>query len=315
MIRGLRSAAGNVDAAVVLVFGSINVDVVVHTPRLPAPGETLIGSTVDRLPGGKGANQAVALARLGAIVSIVGAVGDDPDGALSVAALQGVDVTAVRTVDRPTGLALITVDRAGENTIVVVPGANELAVAPAPGGPAEALVVQLELPLAVVAAAVAGACGLVVLNAAPAQPLPAALLAQVDVLVVNESEALVLSGAASVQDALATLLHQVRRGVVVTLGAAGCLVGCGSGEAGAVVRVAGHTVPAVDTVGAGDAFVAALTWALLQGCDLPDAAVFGCAAGAFTVTGVGARSSPSADELQQFLARQPAVRRSQSALA
>ena len=211
--------------AAVTVVGSINVDVVVRVPRLPAPGETLTGSSVERLPGGKGANQAAALARLGVSTALASAVGADPDGALSLTALDGVDVTAVRTVEAPTGLAFITVEETGENTIVVVSGANGSVQPPRSCG---ALVVQLEIPIDVVAASVAAADGLVVLNAAPATTLPTDLLAGVDVLVVNEGEALVVSDRATVTDALAALVPRVRRGVVVPPGPAGCLVATGN---------------------------------------------------------------------------------------
>lgn len=274
----------------VTVVGSTNVDVVVRAPRLPRPGETVLGTSVERLPGGKGANQAVALARLGVAVALVSAIGDDPDGVLSLASLPGVDVTQVRTVDAPTGQALITVDGTGENTIVVVPGANALVVPPASCG---ALVVQLEVPLPVVARAVAGATGLVVLNAAPAAALPADLLARVDVLVVNESELLAVAGRPVVADAIEDLVGRVRRAVVVTLGGAGCVVATAS----ATVAVPSREVTAVDAVGAGDAFVAALTWQLLEGRSLTDAGAVACAAGALTVTRRGARSSPTRAEL------------------
>lgn len=283
---GLNSSG----APAVTVVGSINVDVVTRTARLPKPGETVLGYRMQRLPGGKGANQAVALARLGVTVSLVSAVGDDPDGALSLASLPGVDVTRVRTVDAPTGRAVITVDDTGENTIVVVPGANELVVAPVSCG---ALVTQLEVPLPVVARAVAGASGLVVLNAAPAAALPADLLARVDVLVVNESELLAVAGRSVVAEALEDLVGRVRGAVVVTLGGAGCVVA----TAGSTVAVPSREVDAIDAVGAGDAFVAALTWQLLEGRSLPDAAAAACAAGAVTVTRQGARSSPTRAEL------------------
>ncbi len=278
----------------VTVVGSINVDVIVRAPRLPAAGETLLGSSVIRRPGGKGANQAVALARLGVPVSLIGAIGADADGAFSLSSLTSVDVTGVRTVDVPTGIALITVDDRGENTIVVVPGANTLAVAPAA---ADTLVTQLELPLPVVTAAVSGATGLVVLNAAPALPLPESLLERVDVLVVNQGEALAVSGRPVVEEALDYLQARVRRGVVVTLGAAGCLVRTAEGS----VHIHGRPVVAVDTVGAGDAFVAALTWGLLSGRDLPHAAEDACVAGALAVTCDGARTSPTLDQLERAL--------------
>ncbi len=281
----------------VTVVGSINVDVVVRTAALPAPGETVLGSTVQRLPGGKGANQAVALARLGVPVSLVGAVGDDAEGRLSLGALDGVDVTRVDQVDAPTGLALITVDDTGENTIVVVPGANAHVVPPAS---ADALVVQLELPLPTVAAAISAATGLVVLNAAPAMPLPAGLLRGVDVLVVNEHEALTVAGTTTVDAAIDLLLGQVRRAVVVTLGAAGCLAADAAGRH-EMPSPAVDAVDAVDAVGAGDAFVGALTWALLDGRSLPDAARIACVAGSIAVTRPGARSSPTSAELRSAL--------------
>lgn len=276
--------------AAVTVVGSINVDVVVRVRRLPDQGETVPGSSMERLPGGKGANQAAALARLGVQTALTSAVGDDADGALSLAALAGVDVTSVRTVEAPTGLALITVEESGENTIVVVSGANGSVQPPRSCG---ALVVQLEIPMDVVAASVAAADGLVVLNAAPATALPDDLLAGVDVLVVNESEALVVAGRTTVTDALAALFPRVRRGVVVTLGAAGCLVATGSEP----VAVPSPSVSAVDSVGAGDAFVAALTWQLLAGASLVDAATVACEAGALSVTRRGARATPTPAEL------------------
>lgn len=274
----------------VTVVGSINVDVVIRTSRLPAPGETVLGTSVERSPGGKGANQAVALARLGVLVALVGAVGDDADGALSLRTLDGVDITSVRTVPAPTGQAMITVDGSGENTVVVVTGANDLVVAPVT---CEALVAQLEVPLPTVARAVAGATGLVVLNAAPAAALPADLLAQVDVLVVNERELLAVADRPTVAQALDDLVGLVRQAVVVTLGAAGCVVATASAR----VEVPTRQVAAVDAVGAGDAFVAALTWQLLDGRALTDAAGVACAAGALTVTRHGARSSPTRAEL------------------
>mgnify|MGYP002335991299 CR=1 FL=1 len=274
----------------VTVVGSINVDVLIRTARLPLPGETVLGRSVERSPGGKGANQAVALARLGVPVALVSAVGDDPDGVLSLRSLPGVDVTAVRTVGAPTGQALITVDESGQNTIVVATGANDLVVPPAGCG---ALVVQLEVPLPTVARAVAGATGLVVLNAAPAVKLSPELLAQVDVLVVNETELLVVAGRPTVAAAVDDLVRLVRQAVVVTLGAAGCLVATGADR----VEVPSPQVTAVDAVGAGDAFTAALTWQLLAGATLIDASAVACGAGALSVTRRGARSSPTRAEL------------------
>ncbi len=277
----------------VLVVGSINVDVVVSVARLPSPGETLHGRSVAHLPGGKGANQAVALARLGLDVALVGAVG--PQTSLADLTAEGVDVSAVARVDAPTGLALITVEDAGENTIVVVAGANALVQAPT-SVDADAVVLQLEIPLPVVSASVRSARevgALVVLNAAPAAAVPAEVLRDVDVLVVNATEALLMSGAADPVAAAVVLRPRVRQGVLVTLGAAGCVV---VGDGGAV-SVPGVVAQAVDAVGAGDAFVGALTWGLLEGLTLPEAAAVGCRAGALAVSARGARSAPMREAL------------------
>ena len=280
----------------VTVVGSVNVDLVVRTPRLPLPGETALGTSMTRVPGGKGANQAVALARLGVAVSLVGAVGDDAEGELSLRSLDGVDTSGVRRVEgEPTGLALITADDAGENTIVVVPGANDHVGAPPV---VDALVVQLEVPLDVVVSAVHAATGLVVLNAAPAAALPPELLSRVDVLNVNEGEALAVAVADDVDAAVGVLVPRVRTGVVVTRGAAGCLV---ASTAGTTV-LSSPPAEVVDTVGAGDAFVAATTWALLDGRSLVDAARIGCVAGSLSVRRAGARSSPTLTELRAELA-------------
>jgi ribokinase len=257
-----------------VVVGSTNVDLVLPVPSLPRPGETVLGAEVRRMAGGKGGNQAVALARLGASVRFVSAVGDDPDGAWSLAQLvaEGVDVSGVATVAAPTGLAVVAVDAAGENSIVVAPGANAHVVAPA-ALDADVLLLSLEVPLETVAAAAAAATAPVVLNAAPAQVLPASLLGDVDVLVVNEAEW--------------EALDRVRHGaVVVTLGARGCLVLEGSSE----VHVAAVPVEVVDTTGAGDCFAAALAYGVAQGWALPEAARFGCRAAALSVRAAGARA-------------------------
>ena len=259
------------------VVGSTNVDLVLPVRALPVPGETVLGGDARREPGGKGGNQAVALARLGAQVRFVSAVGDDPDGWWSRAQLAdaGVEVTDVATVGAPTGLAVVVVDATGENHIVVSPGANAQVVAPTHLD-ADVLLLSLEVPLATVAAAASTARRLavpVVLNAAPAQPLPAELLADVDVLVVNETE-------------WAALDEPAIPAAVVTRGARGCLVVEGGGAwelpAVPVERV-------VDTTGAGDCFAAALSWALGWGQSLGDAARFASRAAALSVTAAGAR--------------------------
>lgn len=282
----------------VVVFGSINVDLMVRVHRLPGAGETALASSTARLGGGKGANQALAIARLGLPVSLVGAVGADAEGKLALSALEGVDVSHVATVDAPTGLALITVDAHGENTIIVMAGANDLAPPP---DAADTLVAQLELPLASVTAAISAATGLVILNAAPAVPLPDALLGSVDVVVVNEAEATSVTGRPTVEESIDLLRRGTRRGAIVTLGARGCLVG----TADEVLMVHARPAAVVDTVGAGDAFVGALTWGLLEGKPLRDAAEIACVAGALAVTRAGARSSPTLGELRRELLREP----------
>jgi ribokinase len=258
------------------VVGSTNVDLVLQVPALPRPGETLLGASARREAGGKGGNQAVALARLGAAVSFVSAVGEDADGDWSLEQLvaEGVSVDAVARVPSATGLAVVMVDAAGENSIVVSPGANALVTAP-PAVDADVLLLSLEVPLAAVAsaAAAARAAGVaVVLNAAPAQALPAALLNAVDVLVVNESEWESLGRPTSGQ-------------VVVTLGAQGCRVITD----GAAVGVPAVSASVVDTTGAGDCFAAALAFRIASGWSVADAASFAVAAAGFSVGRPGAR--------------------------
>jgi ribokinase len=256
--------------------GSTNVDLVLRTPSLPAPGDTVLASTMTRSGGGKGANQAVALARLGAEVTFISAVGADDDGRWSLADLmaENVDTTGVLVCNEATGLAVVTVDRVGENSIVVVPGANAFVTTPDPFPPVDVVLLSLEIPMATVVASAHAAKGIgavVVLNAAPAQPLPAELLEDVDVLVVNENEW------AAMADAPCR--------AVVTLGAAGADVH----QNGTVVNVAAPMVSAVDTTGAGDCFAATLAFHLGARRDLLSATAQACAAAADSVTRLGAR--------------------------
>ena len=291
----------------VVVFGSINVDLVACVPRLPAPGETVAGSTLATLPGGKGANQALAARHAGAAVTLVGAVGRDGFATVALAnlAAAGVDLTHVATADTPTGVALINVDDRGENAITVVPGANARVRADdvgdallAPGG---TLLMQLEVPLDEVVALAhrAHARGTtVVLNAAPALALPAALLGDLDVLVVNEHEAAALAVALalpSTPDKFAAALHQ-RNGcaTVVTLGAEGAIAIAD----GRLLAVPAPTVKVIDSTGAGDAFCGALAAALDRGAAWPRALAEGVAGGALACTGSGA---------QPALPRAPAI--------
>jgi ribokinase len=299
---------------VIVVVGSLNQDLVVPVERFPAPGETLLGGDYARHPGGKGANQAVAAARAGGRVAMVGRVGEDAFGHALLAALRadGVDVGDVRTTpERPTGVAFITVDAAAQNTIVVASGANA-ALTPEDLDPrsfrgAAVVVLQLEVPLdTVVAAARAGrAVGArVVLNLAPARALGPDALADVDVLVVNETEAALLTGldAASVardpEPALRALTDRVPA-AVVTLGAAGAAWREGD-DAG---QVPGHRVAAIDTTAAGDAFVGALAVRLAAGAALAEAVAYANAAGALATTFAGAQPSlPTAAAIEALLA-------------
>lgn len=264
----------------VAVVGSLNLDLVVRVARLPGPGETVSGEDVFRNPGGKGANQAVAAARLGRRVAMVGRVGDDAAGRELLAALEadGVGTSQVRAVAGvPSGTAFITVGDDGENQIVVSPGANARLTPEdvEEAGPAlraaAVTLLQLEVPLAAVAAAAGTAGGRVVLNPAPVRELPAELLGRVDVLVPNRVELAQLAGGAvpaTVAEAVELAGRLPARAVVVTLGADGALV-VEDGDAGHVPAV---PVRAVDTTAAGDAFCGGLADALAAGAALEDAA-------------------------------------------
>ena len=266
------------------VVGSINLDLVARVERLPRPGETVTDATFTRVPGGKGANQAVAAARLGAEVTMIGRVGRDVFAGEALAGLRdaGVGLGGVEAVDAPTGVALIVVDAAGENEIVVAPGANaELGpgdvALPADGG----VLCQLEIPLAVVDRAAELASGRFFLNAAPARgPVPAA-----DLTIVNTYELEALPG---------------RRGLVcLTLGAEGAVL-LEDGEE--VARAAPPPVEAVDGTAAGDAFTACLVVSLLEGRPRDEALRRACAAGALAASRFGAQPSlPTAEEVDALL--------------
>jgi ribokinase len=274
---------------VIALVGSINLDIVVGVDRHPAPGETVLGDDRQELPGGKGANQAVAAARLGAEVAFVGRVGDDDAGRRlrDGLAAEGVDVTHVRVdADASTGVALIAVDRAGENTIVVSSGANARVSATDVDAARDVLanaavtLVQHEVPEDAVAAAIASAGGTVVLNPAPARPI----VAPVDVLVPNRGELEALVGRAGDPVELARGL-EAARAVVVTLGSEGAVVV----EGDLVERTPAPKVDAVDTTGAGDAFCGALAQALDAGADLVEAARWAVRAAAASVATPGAQ--------------------------
>ncbi|MGY5883958.1 ribokinase [Modestobacter lacusdianchii] len=301
----------------VTVVGSLNEDVVVTVDRLPGRGETVVGSGVAVLPGGKGANQAAAAGRLGTGVHMVGRVGDDPAAGRQLAALADcrVNVGRVhRTPGAPTGTATIPVEAdGGENLIVVVPGANaELTPADVDVESvhrAGVLLLQLETPLATVQAAATATRGTVVLNPAPPQPLPAELLARVDVLVPNEPELRRLAGAPDGDLTLPDLAGLARglaaTDVVVTLGARGALVVPGAGPA---LLQAPPPVRPVDTTGAGDCFCGALSSALDRGEALADAVRYAVTAAALSTTGAGARGAlPDDDAVRALLPDTPAA--------
>jgi ribokinase len=298
----------------IVVFGSINVDLIARVDRFPQPGETIHGRSFAVVAGGKGANQALAARRAGASVMMVGAIGNDAFASAAVSGLSdaGVDIGAVRRTDGPTGVAVIAVDAQGQNSIVVIPGANgAVAAADLPEsalGPNTTLVMQLEVPLSAVAevAARARVRGTrVVLNAAPAMALPATLLSAVDVLVVNEHEAEALataSAVASAPEAFAVAMWE-RFGcaTVVTLGARGALAAV---EGGQLLSAGAPAVDVVDTTGAGDALVGALAAALDRGASWPHALAEGVAAGSLACTRAGAQAAlPTADAIGELAAR------------
>jgi ribokinase len=274
---------------VIAVVGSINLDLVVAVDRHPGPGETVVGGDCRQLPGGKGANQAVAAARLGATVAMVGRVGADAQGAWLREGLwtEGVGVEHVRE-DRqaPTGVAMIAVDARGENTIVVSPGANarvdarDVAAASEVVSGADVVLVQHEVPQEAVAAAIATAGGTVVLNPAPAR----GLAAPVDVLVPNRGELETLAGGRGDPVTLARSITAAGA-VVVTLGAEGAVVV----EGDRAERVRAPHIEAVDTTGAGDAFCGALAEAMAGGATVVEAARWAVRVAAVSVTRPGAQ--------------------------
>ncbi|MDR7387036.1 MAG: ribokinase [Armatimonadota bacterium] len=296
----------------VCVVGSLNMDLVVKVPHLPQVGETVTGGVFSTFPGGKGANQAVGAARLGACVTMVGRVGADPFGAQLVDALrrEGVDVAAVGTdPESPTGIAAIGVDEQGRNLILVAPGANARLlphdVGEAVIARSQVLLLQLEIPTVTVlhAARVARRHGArVCLDPAPAAPLPEELYRLVDVLNPNEVEAAALTGISirtleDAQRAARRLLDRGPRHVVVKLGDRGSYY-LSSDEAGHVPALG---VKAVDTTAAGDVFAAALGVALGEGRSLRESVQFASCAAALKVTRMGAQSMPSREEVEAAL--------------
>ena len=290
----------------VIVVGSVNVDLVVSVPRLPGPGETVVGRSFEVHDGGKGANQAAAAARLGAPTWLVGAVGPDDHGrrACTSLAAAGVNVERVATATSPTGVAAIMVGPGGENLIAVAPGANhDLAAGwvaesvATLAGPGDIVLACLEIPDTAVAAAAraATAAGSVfVLNPAPARPVSPELLGACALLTPNQHELALLSGAACLLAAGAGALVETRAGD-------GCIVHRPDREP---VAIPAFAVEAVDTTGAGDAFNGALAVMLAEGTDLVEAARWASAAAALATRRLGARASlASRDEVEALLAR------------
>lgn len=306
-------AAGRGPGQRVVSVGSLHLDLVLSMGHLPAAGETVMGTGHFRNPGGKGGNQAVAAARLGRRVAMVGQVGDDADGRqlLDALAAAGVDITAVRVdPELPSGLAVVSVDEAGENAIVVSPGASgALLVAQVEAAhdtiaAAAVVLLSLEVPLEAVEAAARAATGVVVLNPAPARPLPPGLLARVNVLVPNRGELGTLTGhpVPRTPGEVEALARRITGpgAVVVSLGGEGALLV----EPGATTHVAAPEVAVVDTTGAGDVLCGALADGLARGLGLVDALRHAVTAASLSTTRSGAqRSAPTRDEVERARAR------------
>jgi ribokinase len=296
----------------VCVVGSLNFDIICRVAHLPMPGETVAGSGLLRLPGGKGANQAAAAARAGAKTIFVGAIGRDEPGDIVVSALmdRGVDVSGVKVFDHvASGHAFISVADSGENSIVLAPGANaalapEHVVQAASAGHA-VMLAQLECPIDTVAAAFQAAPGAIkILNAAPALESCRALLPLVDILIVNETELALLAGAgdlreiADISAAARGLMARPDQIVVVSLGAAGALAVL----AEHIERVEGRPARAIDTTGAGDCFCGVLAAKLAEGAGLREAMVWANTAASLSVERPGALPAmPAREEIEAAL--------------
>jgi ribokinase len=296
----------------IVVFGSINVDLTFRLPHLPSVGETVLTPTCSQAVGGKGANQAIAAARDGAVTSFIGCVGTDSFGTTARAALAGlgIEICGLKTVPGTTGLAAVWIDGHGLNQIAVASGANSALKADALSdreiGPDTLVVLQMETPRAEVEAAIAYASRMdakVILNLAPALPLSAAALRQVTVLILNEHEAsnlcswLGLPQAKPVEQVVG-LSDQLKNTVIITLGKAGAI----GARGGMLWQVDALTVPAIDTTGAGDCFVGVLAAALLRGAAMPEAMQRAAVAGSLACTVVGAMPSfPTRDKIDAAL--------------
>ncbi len=297
----------------ILVIGSLNADLVVRAPRFPAPGETIQGEDLVIFPGGKGANQAVAAARLGAKVAMVGRVGKDSFGTTLIDNLKNnkVDVRHIlRDDSTPTGTAVIVLDSHGQNTIVVSPGANgkvnSTDIEPEAFMDSPILLAQFEIPLETViySANLAREKKLrILLNPAPARTLPDELLMTVDYIVPNETELGLLTGKpvnnlGSIEEACRSLVARGAQNIIVTLGANGALIV----NKNRAKHIPAYEVKVVDTTAAGDAFVGGLAVGLLNGKSLEDAVQYACACGALAVTKFGAQPSlPTTEDVEKLL--------------
>lgn len=295
----------------VVVIGSINMDMVTRVDRFPKKGETISGGSFDQLPGGKGANQAVACARLGATVSMVGAVGDDPTGKSLLQQLQDENIQTdwIQVMkNETTGIAQITVAEE-DNQIIIVPGANfaitksHIDAAKEVIQAANLVVIQLEIPMDIVeyAAEVSANLGAkVILNPAPAHKLHDTLLSHVDYLTPNETELMHLTQQTSVTEGINALLRDGLQGVIVTLGGEGVQY-MEKGNAEPKV-VKGRSVEVVDTTGAGDTFNGALAYKLASGADITNAIEFANAAAGLSVMRFGAQTGmPTLNEVEEVL--------------
>ncbi|MGH1421957.1 MAG: ribokinase [Hyphomonas sp.] len=266
----------------ITVVGSINLDIVATAPTLPAPGETVTGGKLARFPGGKGANAALAAQRLGQPVSLIGAVGADDmaEEAMALLTKSGMDLSGTAHINgETTGVALIGVDAKGENFIMVCPGANNaLRPEDVSSRPIHHMMGVLEVPIPTLVAAATKATGFVSLNLAPAMDVPNELLAEADLISVNETEAEFYGDALHALDAL----------IAVSIGAEGAILYKGGKE---ISRQPPPAITVVDTVGAGDTFTAALTVALIEGMPESDALAFAVKAGALACTKRGAQPS------------------------
>ncbi len=275
----------------IAIIGSINLDIVATVKDFPQPGETITTAVVHRFPGGTGANQALAAHRLGASVFMVGRVGDDPaaDEALHTLRAEGIDLSYCKPLAGfSTGLAMIVVTESGENQIVVAPGANAAFDAQHLEVPqTDASIAQLEVPIETILKAACSVDNFFCLNAAPAKPVPHKLLQHVDLLVVNEIEA----------QALGQELDSYRGLLAITYGGEGAVL---SHSGQQIAEAKPPKVNVVDTTGAGDAFTAALTVALVSGMEPRAALEQACVVGALATTKMGAQSSPTRMEVQKL---------------